>query len=434
MILNGGVVELVNTPVANAEVFSLAEAAHYYFTQAAKALNLNPGMIKLLDKPMREVAVNIPLVKDDGSVEVYSGYRVQHNNACGPFKGGLRYAPSVDIEEVRGLATLMTWKCAVYGLPYGGGKGGINVDPRSLSIPELKRLTENFTAMIMPVIGPDVDVPAPDMNTSGREMGWIVRKASELAGHDMRATVTGKPLELGGSLGRTEATGRGVATAALRLLKHVNVDPKTVKVSIQGFGNVGSYTSLYLWEAGCKIVAISDISGGYINENGFNIPEAIAYVKNNPKHLLEGYTAGRPVTNAEVLEANVDLLIPAAMENQITVANVNKIRAKYIVEAANGPTTPDADKVLAERGVPVVPDILANGGGVVVSYFEWVQNRQGFYWSFDDVTQKLIDKINESFDSMWDRAHKQGVSLRMAAFMNSIERVVKAEEALGTLK
>ncbi|MGI6604665.1 MAG: Glu/Leu/Phe/Val dehydrogenase [Firmicutes bacterium] len=413
------------------ELPSLAAATQHFFQEAAAHLKLDAGMMKLLENPQREIAVQIPLVREDGSFEAISGFRVQHSNARGPFKGGIRFHPSVNMDEVRGLAALMTWKCAAVNIPYGGAKGGISIEPRNYTKRELKAITRSFISAIMPVIGPQIDIPAPDVNTSAETMGWIVAKANELAGTDVRGIVTGKPIELGGSLGRKEATGKGVAVITLRLLEWLGKDPTQMKIAVQGFGNNGSYTALYLAEAGCKIVAVSDVSGGFYKEDGLDIPALFEYVKTSPNHLLAGYPDAKPISNEELLEADVDILIPAALENQITTANANNIKASIIVEAANAPVTPDADKILRQRGITVVPDILANAGGVIVSYFEWVQNQQCLYWDIDTVNGKLTGVMHQAFDDIWNLAKEQNIPLRTAAYVIAIQRVVRALEQQG---
>ncbi|BCV23867.1 Glu/Leu/Phe/Val dehydrogenase [Gelria sp. Kuro-4] len=412
---------------------SLASATQHFFKEASAHLKLDPGITKILEQPQREVVVQVPLVKEDGSLEVFSGYRVQHSNARGPFKGGIRFHPSVDLDEVRGLAALMTWKCAAVNIPYGGAKGGIAVDPKTLTKRELKTLTQSFISMIMPALGPLKDIPAPDVNTSAETMGWIVAKACELAGDDVRGIVTGKPIELGGSLGRREATGKGVAVTTLRLLKWLGKDPAKMRAVVQGFGNNGSYTALYLAQAGCKIQAVSDISGGLYKESGLDIHALLEYVQTSDDHLLAGYPDATPMSNEELLKADVDVLIPAALENQITVANAEQIKAPIIIEAANAPVTPEADAILRKRGTIVVPDILANAGGVVVSYFEWVQNQQGYYWDLDTVNTRLTITMHRAFDDIYLLANEQHIPLRTAAYAIAVQRVARALEQKGVL-
>ncbi|MDK2926818.1 MAG: glutamate dehydrogenase [Bacillota bacterium] len=429
---NGGGEQMVSNPSTKA-LPSLASATQHFFKEASAHLKLDPGITKILEQPQREVVVQVPLVKEDGSLEVFSGYRVQHSNARGPFKGGIRFHPSVDLDEVRGLAALMTWKCAAVNIPYGGAKGGIAVDPKTLTKRELKTLTQSFISMIMPALGPLKDIPAPDVNTSAETMGWIVAKACELAGDDVRGIVTGKPIELGGSLGRREATGKGVAVTTLRLLKWLGKDPAKMRAVVQGFGNNGSYTALYLAQAGCKIQAVSDISGGLYKESGLDIHALLEYVQTSHNHLLAGYPDATPMSNEELLEADVDVLIPAALENQITVANAEQIKAPIIIEAANAPVTPEADAILRKRGTIVVPDILANAGGVVVSYFEWVQNQQGYYWDLDTVNTRLTITMHRAFDDIYLLANEQHIPLRTAAYAIAVQRVARALEQKGVL-
>lgn len=413
------------------EATSLATSTQLFFREAAGHLRLDPSIVKILEKPQREIMVQVPLVKEDGNLEVFSGFRVQHSNARGPFKGGIRFHPSVNLDEVRGLAALMTWKCAAVNIPYGGAKGGISVDPAGLTKRELKTLTQNFISMIMPFLGPLKDVPAPDVNTSAETMGWIVAKACELCDMDVRGIVTGKPIELGGSLGRREATGKGVAVTTLRLLKWLGKDPTKMRVAVQGFGNNGSYTCKYLAEAGCRIQAVSDVSGGLYKEDGLDVSALLEYVKTSENHLLAGYPDATPITNEELLESDVDVLIPAALENQVTSANVDRVRAPIIVEAANAPVTPAADTVLRERGVIVVPDILANAGGVIVSYFEWVQNQQCDYWDIHTVNAKLTAIMHRAFDDIWLLADEQKIPMRTAAYVIAVQRVARALEQKG---
>ncbi|HHV07470.1 MAG TPA: Glu/Leu/Phe/Val dehydrogenase [Firmicutes bacterium] len=412
-------------------LMSLAAATKYFFEQAAQGLDLEPGVKQMLETPQRELLVQVPLVKEDGTLEVYSGFRVQHNDARGPFKGGFRFHPSVDLDEVRGLAALMTWKCAAVNIPYGGGKGGVAVDPFTLNKRELKQLTRTFVSKIFPIIGQKVDVPAPDVNTNAEVMGWFVDKANELARDDVRGIVTGKPIGIGGSLGRTEATGRGVALTTLRLLKWLGKDPTKMTVAVQGFGNNGSWTAYYLHQAGCRIVAVSDVSGGFGNEEGLDIPAMMEYCKTSDKHLLAGYPDADPISNAELLEGKVDILIPAALENQITKENAARIQAPIVIEAANAPTTPEGDAILNERGITLVPDILANAGGVTVSYFEWVQNLQSFYWDEDTVNTHLTNIMHKAFDDIWNLAKERDLTLRTAAYTIAIERVVEAMKMKG---
>ncbi|MCD6236467.1 MAG: Glu/Leu/Phe/Val dehydrogenase [Thermoplasmata archaeon] len=389
----------------------------------------------MLKHPERELTVAIPVVMDDGSLEVFTGYRVQHSSAIGPCKGGIRYHPNVDLDEVRALATLMTFKCAVANVPYGGAKGGVRCDPSKLSKMELQRLTKRYTAMILPIVGPRHDIPAPDVNTNAETMGWIMDAVSMYEGQTVLDIVTGKPIELGGSLGRREATGRGVMLNTLEILKRLKKNPKGARVAIQGFGNVGSVTAELLEEQGCKVVAVSDVSCGLYNPDGLNIKALIDFVYNAPRpRLLKDYKLGRNderISNEELLELDVDVLIPAALENQITTENVDNIKADVIVEGANGPITKDADEVLAEKKVIVVPDILANSGGVIVSYFEWVQGIQSFFWGIDEVNENLKKIMLKSFSEVWETGEKEKVTLRDAAFILAIRKIAKAVELRG---
>jgi len=399
----------------------------------ARRLNLDSGIHAILSRPERELIVSIPGMMDDGEIEVFTGYRVQHSSVRGPCKGGIRYHPDVSLDEVRALAMLMTWKCAVVGIPYGGAKGGILCDPRLMSESELCRMTRRYTAMIMPIIGPKRDIPAPDVNTNPQTMAWIADTASMLAGKSVLGIVTGKPISLGGSLGRKEATGRGVAITTRELLKRKGLSPNGTTVAVQGFGNVGSAAATILHEMGCKIVAVSDISDAMYNPHGLNIPEIEEHVQHHPKHLLEGYESPgtEKITNEELLTADADVLIPAALEHQIHVDNASQIRAKMIVEAANGPTTPEADEILNDAGITVVPDILANAGGVVVSYLEWVQNLQAFSWEEDEVNKKLERVMVESFSAVWDFSDEHHIPLRMGACMRAVAKVAAEVKERG---
>lgn len=401
----------------------------------AGRIGLDVGITKMLKHPERELTVAIPVVMDDGSLEVFTGYRVQHSSAIGPCKGGIRYHPNVDLDEVRALATLMTFKCAVANVPYGGAKGGVRCNPSKLSKMELQRLTKRYTAMILPIVGPRHDIPAPDVNTNAETMGWIMDAVSMYEGQTVLDIVTGKPIELGGSLGRREATGRGVMLNTLEILKRLKKNPKGARVAIQGFGNVGSVTAELLEEQGCKVIAVSDVSCGLYNPDGLNIKALIDFVYNAPRpRLLKDYKLGRNderISNEELLELDVDVLIPAALENQITTENVDNIKADVIVEGANGPITKDADEVLAEKKVIVVPDILANSGGVIVSYFEWVQGIQSFFWGIDEVNENLKKIMLKSFSEVWETGEKEKVTLRDAAFILAIRKIAKAVELRG---
>src|SRR5713101_27679 len=409
----------------------LLQSALAQLDRAAKAINLDPGMHRFLEQSERTLIVALPVTMDDGRLEVFTGYRVQHSTGRGPGKGGIRFHPSVTLEEVQGLAMLMTFKCAVTDLPLGGAKGGVAVDPRKLSSNEVQRLTKRYTAAILPIIGPEQDIPAPDVNTDEATMAWIVDTVTMMTGKHSPAVVTGKPVELGGSRGRTEATGRGVAFVTLELLKRMGKRPEETHVAVQGFGNVGSITAKALAEAGCKIVAISDVSGGYASSAGIDIPKAIEHSRKHPQRLLEGFPGLSKISNEELLSLDVDVLVPAALEGQITAANARSVRAKVIVEGANGPVTGEADRMLTDRGVTIVPDILANAGGVVVSYFEWVQSRAGFYWELDEVERRLEIYMRRAMELVLSTAKTYDSTPREAAFIVAVERVARAIERRG---
>lgn len=401
-----------------------SEATGRYFDLAADQLGLEPSMRKLLLTPKREVTVQVPVEMDDGRLETFIGYRVQHDDSRGPMKGGLRFHPDVDLDEVRALASLMTWKTAVANLPYGGAKGGIAVDPRQLSKKELERITRKFTDQIHDIIGPDTDIPAPDMGTNHEVMAWLRNQWEKYHGFNP-AVVTGKPAEHYGAEGREEATGRGVGILAVKLLRRLNRAPQQTRVALQGFGNVGSHAAKFLHEAEFKIVAISDHTGGFHNAAGLDVPRALRHVLAHQGHL-EGFDGGDHITNAELLAADVDVLIPAALGGVITAENVDRVRAGIILEAANEPTRPDADRVLYDRGTIVLPDILANAGGVTVSYFEWVQNRQHYKWGLNRVRQELDHVMSTAFEEVWQEANQRRVSLRTAAYLLAIQRVYRA--------
>jgi glutamate dehydrogenase (NAD(P)+) len=405
------------------------EAVNLYFQRAADEIELHDEMRELLMMAAREVQVQIPVDMDDGHLATFVGYRVQHNRARGPMKGGLRYHQEVDLDEVRGLASLMTWKTAVVNLPFGGAKGGIAVDARKLSVIELERVTRRFVDEIHDVIGPDTDIPAPDMGTDHRVMAWIMNQYSKYHGFNP-GIVTGKPVEYYGIPGREEATGRGVGLLTVKMLQRIKRKSEGATIAIQGFGNVGSHTAKYLHEAGCRVVAISDSTGAYYRQQGIDVPAAIRYSLQN-KLLLRGFPDADIITNTELLELDVDVLIPAAIGGVITTENAPRIRAPIIVEAANSPTEPEADDILMERGKSVLPDILANAGGVTVSYFEWAQNRQFYKWNLDRVRGELDRTLNAAFEEIWDTAREHKVSFRTAAFMLGIGRVARATELSG---
>lgn len=401
------------------------------FDSASKRLELDPGIAAIMRQPEIEMSVTIPIVADDGTIKTFKGYRVQHSAARGPSKGGIRYHPDVDIEEVRALAMLMTLKCATVNLPFGGAKGGICVNPAQLSMHELERLTRRFAKMIAPILGGKRDIPAPDMNTNEQTMAWFMDEISSHFGHYSPEITTGKPLILGGSEGRTEATGRGVAISTVELLKKLNMDPQGARVVVQGYGNVGFYAANILQdEYGCKIVAISDITVALHNPDGLDLADINAHFQRT--HVLEGYQGdAQVINNAELLELDCDVLAPCAIENQITVKNAGKIKAKVIVEGANGPTTFEADEILKERGIHVVPDILANAGGVIVSYFEWVQNLQFYFWDIEEVREKLHKKLSTSFEQAWVVAQERNLDMRSAVYLLAVERVAMALQKRG---
>jgi len=400
---------------------------------AAKVLGYEPSEYEVLRYPERTLRVAVPVRMDDGSVKVFEGYRVQHSTVRGPAKGGLRFHPDVNMDEVSALAAWMTFKCAVAGIPYGGGKGGVAVDPKKLSKTELQNLTRSFTKAIAPIIGPEVDIPAPDVGTTPEIMGWIVDTYSTLKGSFTPGVVTGKPIELGGSLGRGEATGRGITITAKNALKALGRELKGATVAVQGMGNVGSVSAKLIHAAGAKIVAVSDVSTGIYNANGLNIPDILAFVAGG-KNLLKDYKGDVEfIDNGQLLTLDVDLLVPAAMENMINQDNAANIRAKLIVEGANGPTTVEADAILEQKGIPVIPDILANAGGVVVSYFEWVQNNQKFYWDEETVNQRLESVMNEAFRNVWETAQEKKVSMRTAAYVVAVRRIVETLQMKGSI-
>jgi glutamate dehydrogenase (NAD(P)+) len=405
------------------------EAMMSRFDRAAELLDLEPGIYKVLRSAEKEITVSIPVLMDNGEVEVFTGIRVLHNTSRGPAKGGIRFDLNVNLDEVKALAAWMTWKCAVVNIPFGGAKGGVICDPLNMSVGELERVTRRYTSGIIQTLGPDSDVPAPDVNTNERVMAWLMDTYSMHVGHTVNAVTTGKPVEMGGSLGRREATGRGVMFTALEALEHLKMEVKGATVAVQGFGNVGSVAAQLMAREGCKIVAISDRTGGYHNDKGIDVDEAIAYVR---KHRsLEGYGKGDQISNEQLLELDVDVLVPAAMENVITTKNAKKVRAKVICEGANGPTTAAADAILDEKGVFVVPDILANAGGVTVSYFEWVQNRGGYYWDEATVNDRLKHIMVNSFNDVLKLSQQHKVNMRTASYMVAISRVATVHRLRG---
>lgn len=413
-------------PGIDASVFGDAIA---YFDEAAALLDLDAGVRAILTHPSRQIVVSIPFQRDSGQIEVYTGYRVQYNFTRGPAKGGIRYHPGVTLDEVTALAFWMTWKCAVVDLPFGGGKGGVTCDPAMLSLGELERVTRRYAAELVEVIGPDKDVPAPDVGTTPQIMAWFMDTYSMHTRANTPGVVTGKPLELGGSRGRVEATGRGVMLCTLDHLAEMRLDPRTARVVVQGFGNVGSVTAKMLAERGVKIVGISDVTGGYHNAAGIDVAGALAYAQEH--HSLEGYRGGDRITNDELLELPCEVLIPAALENQITYKNAARINARLVIEAANGPTTPEADAILSRKGIELVPDIVANAGGVIVSYFEWCQDRAGFFWKEAEVNARLEEQLLSNFRTVREIAKERRIHLRTAAYLVAIDRVVRSMRMRG---
>jgi glutamate dehydrogenase (NAD(P)+) len=395
-----------------------------YFNEAAALLDLDAGVRKILTKPTRQIIFSIPFMRDNGELEVYTGYRVQYSFARGPAKGGVRFHPGVTLDEVTALAFWMTWKCAIVDLPFGGGKGGVTCDPTKLSRSEIERITRRYAAELVEVVGPDKDVPAPDVGTTPEIMAWFMDTYSMHVRQHTPGVVTGKPVEVGGSRGRVEATGRGVSLVALAQMKDMGMDAHGAMIVVQGFGNVGSIAAQMFAEAGSKIVGISDVSGGYHNPNGIDVGGAVAYVKEHG--TLRGYRGGELLSNEDLLELPCDVLVPAALEKVLTVDNAPRIKAKLIVEGANGPTTPDADRIFNERGIVVIPDIIANAGGVTVSYFEWAQDRNGYFWKEKEVNERLADVLDTNFTLIREIAATRHVPLRMAAYMLAIDRVAKA--------
>lgn len=411
----------------------MLETALNHLDDAAEQLQLNPNLHRILRNCDRTLQVSLPLETDDGDVEVYTGYRVQHTNARGPCKGGVRYHADVSLEEVTALAQLMTWKCAVLDLPYSGAKGGIAVSPQNLSENELRRLTRRYTYAILPIIGPKRDIPAPDVNTDERTMAWMSDTYSSFLGQASQEIVTGKPIILGGSLGRADATGLGVAIVTESTMRRYNIPLEGTTIAVQGFGKVGYWAAHYLAEDGCTVVAVSDVSGGYYNPQGLDVEAMFEYSQSSPSRTLEGYEAPglEKVTNDELLTLKCDVLIPAALENQITSQNADQIQARFIVEGANGPTSAVADKMLHSRGVVVVPDILANSGGVTVSYFEWVQGLQAFLWDLPEVRKHMRRFMDTAFRQVCEMSQQQDVSMRQAAFMTAVSRVAEAIQQRG---
>jgi glutamate dehydrogenase (NAD(P)+) len=399
------------------------------FSGAAKVLALDPGIWKILTHPKRQITVSCPIMMDSGEIEVFTGHRVQYNITLGPAKGGIRFHPDVTLDEVTALAAWMTWKCAVAHIPFGGGKGGVACDPTRLSRRELEALTRRYIAEIMDAIGPEKDVPAPDVNTNEQTMAWVMDTYSMHVGHTETAVVTGKPVELGGSLGRREATGRGVMIVTREAARHLGFDIRGATVAVQGFGNVGSVSADLLGKIGAKVVAVTDWKGGVYNEKGLDVGRMLDYAKQHS--TIDGFPGGEALTNAQLFGLDVDVLVPAALQNQITMENASAIRARVVAEGANGPTTPDAHRYLHERGVFVIPDILANAGGVTTSYFEWVQDRHGYFWSEDDVNARLEAKMVEAFQDVLQTSTRYNTDMRTAAYIVAIHRVATVTRMRG---
>ncbi|SFB90167.1 glutamate dehydrogenase (NAD(P)+) [Nocardioides terrae] len=403
--------------------------AHRQLADAVKILGYDDGVYATLAAPRRELAVSIPLRRDDGTTEVLKGYRVQHNYSRGPAKGGLRYAPNVDLDEVRALAMWMTWKCALLGVPYGGAKGGVTIDPRKYSTAELERVTRRYTSEILPLIGPMQDIPAPDIGTDEQTMAWMMDTYSVNSGHTVLGVVTGKPISLGGSQGRASATSRGVVHIALQAMSHLHLSPAESTAAVQGFGKVGRGSARFLADAGVRVVAVSDQYGGIHDPAGLDVPALESHVDETGS--VVGFAGADPIDNDALLELEVDVLVPAAVEGVIHRDNADRIRARLIVEGANGPTTADADAILEGRGVVVAPDILANAGGVIVSYFEWVQANQAYWWSVEEVEARLAERMNGAWRDVLAYSQRHGLTLRTAATCLAVERVASAHEMRG---
>jgi glutamate dehydrogenase (NAD(P)+) len=411
------------------EASSVLLTAQAQLASAVEILGYDDGLHRMLAVPRREMNVAIPLRRDDGSVELFTGFRVQHNISRGPGKGGLRYSSSVDIDEVRALAMWMTWKCAVVDVPYGGAKGGVTIDPSRYSRTELERVTRRYTSEIMPIIGPERDIMAPDIGTDEQTMAWIMDTYSVNMGYTNLAVTTGKPLTIGGSLGRATATSRGVVHAAAAALAEAGVQLDEVSVAVQGFGKVGSHAARFLYEAGARVVAVSDQHGGVQSSDGLDVPALLAHVAR--VGVVAGFEGGTPLSNTELLALDVDVLIPAAVENVLDAEAAGRVKARWVVEGANGPTTTAGDRVLADRGVVVVPDILANAGGVIVSYFEWVQANQAYWWTEQEIAERLELRMAASFAAVSDVSRSEGISLRDAALVIGVRRVAEAHQIRG---
>ncbi len=419
----------VRAPVRVTEELNPFHIALRQFDNAAEKMRLDAQFREVLRRPRRALSLSLPVKMDDGSVQVFEGYRVQHNSSRGPCKGGIRYHPQVTLDEVKALASWMTWKCATVNIPFGGAKGGIVCDPKKLSQNELERLTRRYAYEILPIIGPDTDIPAPDVYTDSQVMAWIMDTYSMTLGHITPGVVTGKPIFLGGSLGRAEATGRGCAFCVREACRVQNIPLNGARVAIQGFGNAGTVTAKLLEEMGAKIIAASDSKAGVLNRNGLDVPALIRHKQETAS--VEDFPNTDPISNSDVLELECEVLVPAALENQITLANAERIRARIVAEAANGPTTPDADRVLFQQGTMVLPDILANAGGVTVSYFEWVQDLQELFWDEEDVNRRLEKVMVRAFQDVYRTAQKHRVDMRTGAYILAIDRVATATRVRG---
>jgi len=405
------------------------EAMMARFDHAAELLDLDPGMYRILRHPEKQIITAVPIQRDNGELEVFTGYRVIHNTARGPGKGGMRFDLRVSLDEVKALAAWMTWKCAVVNIPFGGAKGGVACDPTTLSVKELERITRRFTAALMDHLGPESDIPAPDVNTNERVMAWIMDTYSMHRRHPVTAVVTGKPVEMGGSMGRREATGRGCMIATKEAIRHLDLPLRGTKVAVQGFGNVGSVAAQLLEKEGLTIVAVSDVSGAIYNPNGIYVDDAIKWVHEN--RYLGGYPNAEAITSEQLFSLDVDVLLPAAVENAITRKNAHDIKAKIICEGANGPTTAGADRILEDNEVFVIPDILANAGGVTVSYFEWVQDRMGYFWGEEMVIERLNTIMQQSFQDVLSVSKQHSVNMRIASYMLAMERVAAVHRLRG---
>ncbi len=421
----------MSTQTANATAHeSMFEAVLARLDVAAKLMNMSEDVTAILRSPIKQVKVSLPVVMDNGKIQVFEGYRVVHSTVLGPSKGGIRYAMDVNQDEVMALAAWMSFKCAVANLPYGGAKGGIKCDPRAMSVGELERMTRAYATAMKDVFGVNKDIPAPDMGTSGREMAWILDEFNKVTGEDSPGVITGKPIVIGGSLGRDAATGRGVMVNTLAALKKMGLDPKAVTAAVQGFGNVGSHAARLLSEQGIKIVAIGDHTATFYNEKGIDIKAALDYAAKNGR-VLKGFTGGTEIGASDILTCKCDVLVPAALQNVITEEIAHNIQAKLIVEGANGPTMPEADHVLNEKKIIVVPDILANSGGVTVSYFEWVQNKAGYYWSENEVNTKHDEKMEIAFAHVWNNAAQYKTSMRIAAYITALQKIEQGVQLKG---